>query len=84
MLVEDDESDQPEFSKDGSTLDHWQAKFPLVNAHLIQQGAEAVRYTIHIILSLIITSPQRVFKLQFLGRNTIVKERFSKKYRHPI
>ena len=26
---------------------------------------------------------QRVFKVQFLGRPTIVKQRFSKKYRHP-
>jgi len=26
---------------------------------------------------------QRVFRVQFLGRPTIVKQRFSKKYRHP-
>ena len=26
---------------------------------------------------------QRVFRVQFLGRSTIVKQRFSKQYRHP-
>ena len=27
---------------------------------------------------------QRVFEYSFVGRRSIVKERFSKKYRHPI
>lgn len=27
---------------------------------------------------------QRVFESNFVGRRSIVKERFSKKYRHPI
>lgn len=34
-----------------------------------------------IVITLLIS--QRVFTMQYLGQPTIVKERFSKKYRHP-
>ncbi|RDX76713.1 EKC/KEOPS complex subunit bud32, partial [Mucuna pruriens] len=48
---------------------------------LLKQGAEAV---ITVVVSLQSLTSQRVFESSFVGRRCVVKERFSKKYRHPI
>lgn len=58
---------------------------------LISQGAEAVR-TLHGVApaGLYFESPlalwpvQKVWEGQFLGRPVIMKQRFSKQYRHPV
>lgn len=60
--------------------------------NLISQGAEAVRSTramchrrtVVVASELMCRLVQKVWEGQFLGRPVIMKQRFSKKYRHPV
>jgi hypothetical protein len=53
-------------------------------ASMLRQGAEAVRsLEVQARFAELLCCPQRVYKIEEQGRQTIVKERFSKKYRHP-
>lgn len=63
---------------------------------LLKQGAEGVSQDSRLKTYLVATSPftclfnslfaslQRVFVSTFVGRKCVIKERFSKKYRHPL
>lgn len=55
-----------------------------LNIQFLSQGAEGVKEVFLKSKHLLLKNKKRVYKCLWFGKPTIVKERFSKKYRHPL